>query len=60
MSTRTVPLVAYHDDRRVVIGEATVDDDGLVKAHVTDQVDVEALSEVVATVFKFDNLGGGS
>lgn len=48
---KTVPLVTYHEDRRIVIGEAIVDENGLVKAHIFE--DAEGIQEVVGTVFVF-------
>lgn len=51
LDLRTVPLVMYHEDKRIPIGETTVDLSVMKKkGHVSAEAE---LTEVVATVFNF-------
>lgn len=39
----SVPLVIYRDGDRVVIGEATVSSDGVIKGHIKDAMSLDAV-----------------
>lgn len=46
-----VPLVVYKDGKRIVIGEAEVEEDGSIKANITDHEMAETLGVSEVGVF---------